>query len=399
MDYLDYLDYGSDGAGSPEQASPIHKTTNSNRTSQPVRKSAGKLKAKDGYVDSKTIDNGLDDEYEDEDEDMSETPSEGGDSRVKLRQKRKRKRSPSPTPPPLDRVVQLEGPDELSDIEDTLRRKSNPPPVRLQFNIPLGFHGPLYVTIDRSMLGLDKAYDMRPRRAIKAPGHASNTQLVQEKKPLSFTDFPAELRNKFYRMLFVTEDVLCIPADRTTANKDSLKRSSQFLRTCKLIHREGCSILYGENSFYFDRNPNTRGSFWEPFPKEIGYKDLRMFLQVIGTENLLYLRDITLKFQDAMPGVTPGIEQSKRRYVQDGHLLHVLRILRQTQLRSLNVIFQGRRQLSHADIKFLEYLMQVKADHVDSILASSWHSQKIENNLWPELRGVMTRDEPLYLET
>jgi hypothetical protein len=398
MDYLDYLDYSSDGAGSPEQASPIHKTTNSNRTNQPVRKSAGKLKAKDSYVGSKTIDHGLDDEYEDED--MSETPSEDGDSRVKLRQKRKRKRSPSPTPPPpLDRVVQVEGPDELSDIEDTLRRKSNPPPVRLQFNIPLGFHGPLYVTIDRSMLGLDKAYDMRSRRAIKAPGHASNTQLVQKKKPRSFTDYPPELRNKFYRLLFVTEDPLYIPADRPVASKDGLKRSSQFLRTCKLVYREGCSILYGENKFYFDRNPNTRGSFWEPIPKEIGDKDLRMFLQVIGTENLLYLRDITLKFQDAMPGVTPGIEQSKRRYVQDGHLLHVLRILRQTQLRSLNVIFQGRRQLSHADIKFLEYLMQVKADRVDSKSAVSWHNQKIEINLWHDLRRVMTRDEPLYLET
>ena len=382
---LPFSDYASDRA-----SSPIYQAAYSNKTGRPIRKSAGKVKAMDGYVDSKVI--------EDEYDDMLDISSDDDDLPIKVPQKRKRKRSPSPAPPPLERVLQMEQPDHASDSDSpSPSSKTKLPPIQLQFNVPLGFHGPLYVKIDRSMLGLDKVHEMRPRLVLNMAGPLSKRKTASaSKKPLGFVTLPAELRNKVYRYLFVTDHVLQFPADRPGAQKDALKRSSQFLRSCKLVHSEGCSILYGENKFVFDRNGTTRGSFWEPVPKEIGYKDIRLFLQLIGPENLLYLRDITLKLQDAMPGATPELDHDKRRYIRDGHLLEVIRTLRQTKLRKLNVIFLGRRQLSRSDSKFVEYLMQIKADEIVSEV-NGWWSQKVEYHLWRELREAMTRKTRLYL--
>lgn len=385
-------DMPMDRDSSPELGDATYLTSYSKKTGRPIRKSAGKVQRKAGFVDSSVI--------EDEYEEPIETPSEDEDVPMKQHHKRKRKRSPSPEPPPLDDVIRIEDPGDLSDHEGPLQKKPVLPPVKLQFNIPLGFHGPLYVTLDRSMLGMDKTYDTKPRQAIKqAKSQPQSTKAAT--KRAGFCDLPAELRNKVYRHLFVVDDVLEFPADKATAYKNSFKRSAQFLSTCRLVYSEGCSVLYGENKFQFDRNGTTRGSYWEAVPKEIGYKDIRLFLKTIGPENLLYLRDITLKLQDAMPGATPELDHDQRRYIRDAHLLDVIRTLRNTKLRKLNVIFLGRRALTRSDSKFIDYLTQVKADEVISSLnggnMGGWWCQKIEHFTWHELKDTMTRKKKLYI--
>ncbi|KAK7183414.1 hypothetical protein PSPO01_10663 [Paraphaeosphaeria sporulosa] len=377
-----------DRDSSPKLGSSNFTTQYSKKTGRPIRRSAGKAKPTDGYVDSKVI--------EDEYEEPIETPSEDEDGHIKPTQKRKRKRSPSPEPPPLDDVIRNDEPDERSEDEDPFQKKSKLPPIELQFNVPLGFHGPLVVKLDRSLLVPDTAYDMHPGLAMKKIRAGSGVDSQPSdggKKPLGFANLPAELRNKVYRHLFVTEEKIMFP------DAENMSRSSQFLSTCKLVHNEGCSILYGENKFRFDRNHKTRGPFWEPLPKEIGYKDVRQFLKMIGSENLVYLRDITLFLSDALPSTTPELTHESRRYLHDEHLLDVLRTLRQAKLRKLNVLFTGRRSLARNDTKFVEYLMQVKADEVISDTGTGWyyHNRKIESYIWKELKEKMTRKKKLYL--
>lgn len=117
-----------------------------------------------------------------------------------------------------------------------------------------------------------------------------------------FTDLSPELRNQVYRHIFVRKDIFQIPQrpdHLQTVGTAGLSQSSQFLRTCRLVHDEGCSvrnvsrttgkvvterlqILYGENEFRFERHHDNRAPFWEPKPKEIGYQDALQFLKMIG---------------------------------------------------------------------------------------------------------------------
>lgn len=374
---------------SPELGSPSLKIQYSKRTGRPIRKSAGKVKAKAGFVDSRVI--------EEEYEEPIETPSEDEDGEIKPQPKRKRKRSPSPKSPPLDDVIRNEVLDDFSDNEISLQKKPRLPPIIMQFNIPLGFHGPLHVKLDRSMLGLDVTHNLLPGRTTRKISTISEPQPAgDQKKPVGFTDLPAELRNKVYRHLFVIDKILEFPPDLPPTDLTVLNRSSQFLSTCKLVYSEGCSILYGENRFKFDRNGKTRGSFWEPVLKEIGYKDVRQFLKMIGPENLVYLRDVTLTLQDAMPGATPQLDHEGRRYVRDEHLLDVIRTLRQAKLRTFSLTFLGRRALCRLDTRFVHYLSQIKADEISST-QNGWYHPKVEHHLWKEMKETMTRKKKLYL--
>lgn len=376
----------SDRDNSPELGSSSFKTQYSKKTGRPIRRSAGKVKPTAGYVDSKVI--------EDEYDEPIDVPSEDEDGHIKPQHKRKRKRSPSPEPPPLGAIIRNDAPDELSEDDAPFSKKSKLPPIELQFNVPLGFHGPLVVKLDRSMLVQDTAYDMRPRRATKKINAGSEPKPSEgHKKLLGFTDLPAELRNKVYRYLFVTDRTIHFP------DADNLSRSSQFLSTCKVVHSEGCSVLYGENEFKFERNHKTRGPFWDPVPKEIGYKDIRQFLKMIGPENLLYLRDVTLHLTDAIPSTSPLIDHDARRYVRDDHLLDVIRTLRHTKLRKLNILFAGRRSLNRTEAKFVDYLTQIKADEFITDSGTGWfgHYRKIDNYLWKELKETMTRKKKLYV--
>jgi hypothetical protein len=165
-----------------------------------------------------------------------------------------------------------------------------------------------------------------------------------------------------------------------------------------MVHNEGCSILYGENTFVFKRHYSTRAPFWEVVPKEIGYQDVLQFLKMIGPENIQYLRDVNMYFDDALPGKTTYLDShEKRRYINDDYLLNCLRILRDAKLRKFGMLFGGRRQLFKSDVKFLGRLEQIKADEVVNLPPKYYQPQKkITDWVWNDLKDVMTRKKPLY---
>jgi hypothetical protein len=384
---------------SPELGSPSKITQYNKLTGRPIRKSAGKVKKAAGYVDSGILEEEAgyepltsDDDSEDEEEMEKRSRAD--------RTKRKRKRSPSPPSPRLEPMIYTPELDELTDDETSGAFHHNTPkkpPITLQFNVPLGFHGPLFVKLDSALLKdteEDARYDMHRVQTKTLRTTASPFQEIALAVPSkSFTDLPPELRNSVYRHLFVRNGLLRI-AQRP--NSPGLCQSAQFLRTCRLVHDEGCSILYGENEFHFDRHHETRAPFWEPRLKEIGYQDVLHFLKMIGPENIQYLRDIRFDFEDALPKYTPDLTVETRRYIVDDYLMNCLRILRDAKLRRVSIAFYGRRQLFKSDFKFLSYLEQIKGDEIIK-LPEPWHSlAKIGNWIWTDIKEQMTRKKKLY---
>ena len=374
---------------SPELGSPSRVPQYDKRTGRPIRRGAGKKQGAEEFVDSGLI----------EDEEAVDSLSEDDEGNPKVPKRvKKRKRTPSPPPPPLPTMYYDEESDLPSD-DDSIDLVQQPvTPIVLQFNVPIGFHGPLVVKLDRELLeaaGGKPALNLEPSNKaisrIKAVSAGSSESTPELSGRAGFTDLPAELRNKVYRMVF------CAKTDFNFHRPDNFCMSSQFIRTCRMVHSEGCSILYGENRFIFERNRNTRAPFWDPVPKEIGYKDVRQFLKMIGPENLLYLRDIKIAFEDANPGSTPYLTHEERRYLNDEQLYDVLRTLRATRLRKLTLSFFGRRTLLPTDTRFLAYLEQVKADEVLQAQARWYPSSKIYNFHFDKLKKRMVRDPKLYV--
>ncbi|KAJ8118849.1 hypothetical protein OPT61_g262 [Boeremia exigua] len=376
---------------SPELGSPSKIVQYNKRTGRPVRRSAGKMKRVAGYVDSRVI------EQEDF---IPYTSDESGEDDI-VSVKRKRKRSPSPASPRLDPIIYSPQVDDLTDDETGgafHRRTPKKPPVTLRFDVPLGYHGPLLVKLDPAMLKFeDTNTGHNMRQSKKSRTRSTQVTSVQESRK-GFADLPPELRNKVYRYAFVRDKAFQIPACRPWGNGD-LCQSGQFLRTCKLVHNEGCSILYGENTFAFERHESTRGTFYEGEPKEIGYRDALQFLKMIGPENIQYLRDIKIVFNDARPSDTPFAHTNEdRRYMTDDVLINVLRILRHAKLRKLSLAFMGRRNLQRSDIKFLGYLEQIKVDELEkwNQPRSYYIDHKIRYTVWHDLSAQMIRKKKLY---
>jgi hypothetical protein len=396
--------YGRDS--SPELGSPSKATQYNQKTGRPVRKSAGKIKKVAGYVDFEDaeFDTLTDSELSELDEEDDMEPRSRSDKKKKG--PLKRKRSPSPPSPRLEPVTYSQELDDLTDNEDGGAFHRNAPkksPVTLQFNVPLGFHGPLFIKLDSTLLltkEQGKLHEMQLGKSKKSrvsPKSAGTSSV----RRTGFTDLPPELRNTIYRYLFARKDDFSKLKIPLTGNypKDTLTKSGQFLRSCKLVHNEACSILYGENTFSFHRHYDTRGPYWEPVPKEIGYQDVLHFLKAIGPENIQYLRDIKFVFDDARPKDTPYVSSNEaRRYLNDEYLVHCLRILRDAKLRKISMYFGGRRQLGRTDVRFLGYLEQVKADEVERIPEKYHHHahRYLSQVAWQDLKEMMTRKEKLY---
>ncbi|CAG5185368.1 uncharacterized protein ALTATR162_LOCUS11287 [Alternaria atra] len=392
---------------SPELGSPSKITQYNQKTGRPVRKSAGKIQKVPGYVDFEDSEFGTSADSElselDEEDDMEPRSRSGN----KKKGASKRKRSPSPPSPLLEPVILEQELDDLTDNEDGgafHRNAPKKPPVTLQFNVPLGFHGPLFVKLDSTVLQIDqqgKLHEMQPGKSKKHCTVSPKPTGTIAVRPRGFTDLPGELRNTIYRYLFSRKDKdsrLRIPL-KSNDPKDSLVKSAQFLRSCRLVHNEACSILYGENTFSFHRHYDTRGPYWEPVPKEIGYQDVLHFLKKIGPENVQYLRDVNFVFDDARPKDTPYVTSNEqRRYLNDDYLMNCLRILRDAKLRRITMYFGGRRQLGRTDVRFLGYLEQVKADEVSRNTEKYYHGahRYMSQVAWNHLKEMMTRKKKLY---
>lgn len=389
-------------------------TTYNKHTGRPIRKSAGKIKKLEGYIDLPTSECEEDDDDEDDDDNNEDGDEDDYDDKIGRRGRaikqnkarlKKRKRGPSPPSPFLNPIIYEEELDEMTDLEKegTFRHAATRRPSQqttLQFNVPLGFHGPLFVKLDSTFMesNKDALHEMKPRKPKKARTvHVQSTSTVRYR---GFTDLPPELRNTIYRHLFARknqDDILKIPVTRH-GSSGALSRSGQFLRTCRLVYSEGCSVLYGENTFSFHRHYATRCTFWEAVPKEIGYQDVLHFLKMIGPENLQYLRDVKWSFDDAYPRDTPYLSCSEeRRYLNDEYLISCLRILRNAKLRKITLFFDGRRQLQCTDFRFLNYLEQIKADEVVQSTDRFYsYRDKAHPLAWSEIKAAMTRKKKLY---
>ncbi len=130
------------------------------RTGRPVRTTAGRRSLDPNYMDTTEVIKG--EESDDSDDLLDDDDDVSKKKRKKLQEiSRKRKRMLSPPPPSLsdvasDAFVSRENspafsvgtPAETSSImaQPTME------PINLTFNIPLGFHGPLRVQIEPSLL-------------------------------------------------------------------------------------------------------------------------------------------------------------------------------------------------------------------------------------------------------
>jgi hypothetical protein len=186
-----------------------------------------------------------------------------------------------------------------------------------------------------------------------------------------------------------------------------MNRSAAFLRTCKQIQAEGSSILYGSNTFYFGRNKEMRRPMWNRERKEIGYKDLRMFLNMIGMDNVFHLRNFWLCFDDAAPSTVPHLKRSEeRRYVHDPHLIEAIKLLgKHAKLEKLTLTFWGRRALAMTDARFLAHLTKIRADALDirnptseNYSYYSWQTNRIHEDVRTALKKDVVRKIKLYEE-
>ncbi|KAI5209937.1 hypothetical protein E4T39_00543 [Aureobasidium subglaciale] len=224
------------------------------------------------------------------------------------------------------------------------------PPMSLTIEVPTGHKGPLVSCADS--------------------GYSSTSSVTSEiSKPnttskRSFLDLPAEIRNQIYRLAFVSEEKLDF------AYPINFSRSSSLLQTCRQVHEEGRTILYSENTFYFQRRKKERAVRWTTDVYEIGYKDIRFFLKSIGLANVSLLRRLIVMFEDAQPSMNTHLKDAdERRFTKDEDLIDILRMLGDhTMLKTLDLSFQGRRNFYNRDeTRFIEYLTRIKADQVKCI--------------------------------
>lgn len=378
-----------------------------NRNGRPIRNCAGKKKSPGpDYVDLEALEDELSEFGEElllDDEELDDLEHDD-DEDVPLRKKRKltRRRSPSPTPPPMSPLPQ----------EDPASRSASPepptvPPMHLQhdfepinltFNIPLGFSGPLKIQLDLSNVPMQLKSGNSTGIAEKLRVRKVTSQQADNGK-MGFLKLPPELRNKVYTLAFKDKDKF------EFLSPTNFKHSAAFLRTCKQVYEEGRTILYGENTFYFGRNKEMRRPHWASERKEIGYKDLRLFLQTVGHINVSYIRHLWLCFDDATPSTTPHLKRSEeRRYVHDGHLIECLKVLaNQARLKKVTLTFWGRRALATTDARFLDNLCKIKADKVEMKQPMTdtyyWHApSRIHEDSKALIVKEITRKQKLYAE-
>jgi len=228
---------------------------------------------------------------------------------------------------------------------------------------------------------------------------------IKDKK--GFLDIPAELRNQIYRHLLVKESNVCF------AHPRDFSRTAAILRTCRQVYEEARGILYGENEFRFEREHRSLRQKYDISSNEVGYKMFMRVLMLIGPHNISKLRKLVIQFDDQQPR-NGDYRKSKeeRRYVHDSFLIECLKMLSQhSKLMSLTLEFYGRRTLSMLDLRFLEYLCAIKADHVvlggsRSYLSYGYNSpiprtstlplNRIDHELVEEIKNNITRKTKLY---
>lgn len=205
---------------------------------------------------------------------------------------KKRKRSPSPPMTPGRLIDDNEVMEDVVSSQETGLSTPMLQPVSLTFNVPPGHSGPFVVNLDVNSF-VNASHSMFAKSTLRSQpytpsadsGYESKSRGTSELNPLEdlgrsrpsdptkagFLSLSGELRNKIYRLLFVTEDKVDFGHPR------NFGRSSHFLSTCKQVHDEGRSILYSENTFYLQACKESRTRRFESGTYQIGYKSATSF--------------------------------------------------------------------------------------------------------------------------
>ncbi len=291
---------------------------------------------------------------------------------------------PSPGPSPTPSRYVSPASDMLEDSPTVPSRSMDSTsaaatPLQLVFNVPPGFQGPFVVNLDlATLMAATKPTTSQTDKQLSSPqrAHAGLTsqdevsvfssslpvpaaQFAANSTGLGFQSLPPELRNKVYRLLFVGGYVVL-------HDKRDLSRSSSFLRTCRQVHEEGRTVLYGENNFKLDRCGLQRGHYYDKAWGEIGYKDCERFLKAIGPKNISFIRKLHLSLTDGAPSAFADAHYEARRFVNDVHLRECLKMLaKHSQLQKLTLGFWGRRQVALWDMDFLSVVRTIKVGELD----------------------------------
>lgn len=228
-----------------------------------------------------------------------------------------------------------------------------------------------------------------PSLRLQRLGEAKARADAAQKVKTNFIDLPNEIRVRIYRLVFVSET----PID--FHSRTDFQRSSSLLRACKIVHEEGRAVLYGENAFHFERSHATRGKFFEDDWREIGFKDIRRFLETIGNTNISMMCYVSFEFSDATKGYG-ATEELERRFVNDPIVWRCLELIgSNTHLIKFACTFAGRRNLDRTDLHFLRALAGIKAQEVVNVSTFSG-GYKAKPELVADLKKLMVapHDDP-----
>lgn len=197
-----------------------------------------------------------------------------------------------------------------------------------------------------------------------------------------FMELEPDLRNRIYRSVLVKSDVVKFnPAP-------DLSRTAAILRTNKQIHHEATGILYGENAFHLDRTEKPRGNLYTAW-KEVGYKDMRRFLETIGPRNLAKMRFLSISFTDAVLVYSPELSSAERRYLNDPVVYHILKLIGESNavLEKLVVSFGGRSSLDWDSGTFIRAFTTIKCHQL--LKVCRWHHTRISLGLFTKMKDFM----------
>lgn len=231
---------------------------------------------------------------------------------------------------------------------------------------------------------LDSVDDTDTRLTIADESRDSIKKLRHNPKYASFLELEPGLRNQVYRQYLTTDSVVKFhPAPRGG-------RETAILRVCKQVYEEGRGMLYGGNAFHFERVNQTRGRYFDNERREVGYKDVRRFLETIGSHNIAKMRYLSIDFSDAVPTFTSYMLPEERRFVNDPVLIYILKMIGRSgvTLDKFVVDFAGRAEVTSNDIAFVRALTSISCHSL--VKTCVWGHSRISTFLFPKIKAFMT---------
>lgn len=284
--------------------------------------------------------------------------------KVNVKKRKSGKKSPGPAPaaPEIsDNEVGLTDEDSLwSNNSKAMRSSSSiattPSVLSIKINGTTGSPTTLNLNLGELLSKGLAQFDLGSPAFPLTPSLATPSTIDEAIEPeVGILSLPRELRDKIYRYILVAGGPIVFH------RKTYFERSAQLLGTCRIFAAEGAAVLYGENSFHFERTAERRGTYRDLIWKEVGYKDVRRFLQDIGTTNISYMKYVSFTFEDAAAYLTPYLNtQIERQFVHDPVLHEIFRMIgANTVLSKLALEFGGRAHVNSKDLHFLRALGQM----------------------------------------